>query len=116
MKRTLTTALATAVLSSAVMAGPAERAGRLDKRLTVAERSGAWEQGSRADRMEAGHEIELHAHRLDRREDIRDRAVTHGPRDLREDRLDRAENKRDRLENRRDRSDGHWRTPREGNS
>ena len=101
MKRALTMTLATVLFSTAAIAGPPERAGRLDKRLTAAERAGAWEQGSRADHRE--DRFDRVEDRIDRREDVRDRAVTRGPWDLREDRLDRAENKLDRLENRRDR-------------
>ena len=41
--------------------------------------------------------------RLDRREDIRDRAVNRGPLDRIEDRIDSAENRLDRRENRRGR-------------
>lgn len=96
--------LITATLAAPVMAGPAERAGRIDKRLTAAEQRGAWEQGSRWDRLEDRQDRREDI--IDRREDRRDRAVTHGPRDLIEDRLDRAENRRDRAENRRDRLDG----------
>jgi hypothetical protein len=93
--------LATATVS----AGPAERAGRLDKRLGAAEARGAWQQGSRADRAE--DRFDRREDRWDRREDRRDRAVTRGPRDLAEDRRDRAENVRDRRENRRDRAADH---------
>ncbi len=88
-------------LAQHAVAGPAERAGRIDKRLTAAEARGAWEQGSRADRLE--DRFDRREDVWDRREDRRDRAVTHGPRDLIEDRIDSAENRRDRAENRRDR-------------
>ncbi|EAQ97716.1 hypothetical protein [Congregibacter litoralis] len=87
--------------SGAVLAGPADRLGRLDKRLGAAENSGAWEQGSKGDRFE--DRIDRLEDRADRREDRRDRAVTVGPRDLAEDRMDRRENRRDVAENRRDR-------------
>ena len=90
----VTTAILTGI-SINVAAGPAERAGRIDNRLNALEARGAWEQGSRWDRLED---------RFDRREDRRDRAVTQGPRDLIEDRYDRAENRWDRRENRLDRN------------
>lgn len=86
----------------AVLAGPADRLGRLDKRLGAAESRGAWEQGSKGDRFE--DRVDRLEDRVDRREDRRDRAVTLGPRDLAEDRIDRRENRRDVAENRRDRS------------
>jgi hypothetical protein len=89
-------------LTAPAWAGPAERAGRLDKRLSALEQRGAWEQGSRGDRIE--DRFDRFEDRLDRREDRRDLAVDLGPRDRWEDRLDRAESVRDRAENRRDRA------------
>ena len=100
-KSTMVIALVVALAVPTAFAGPAERAGRLDKRLTAAEQRGAWEQGSRADRLE--DRVDRREDAWDRREDRRDRAVNHGPGDRAEDRLDRAENRRDRAENRRDR-------------
>ena len=102
MKNAVFAVAVIALASSQAWAGPAERLGRLDKRLSVAEANGAWAQGSRADRWE--DRIDRREDVVDRREDRRDRAVTHGPRDLAEDRLDRAENNLDRRENRRDRA------------
>ena len=102
MKPVVIATVAALFLSSQVLAGPAERVGRIDKRLTAAENRGAWEQGSRADRWE--DRIDRREDVIDRREDKRDRAVTHGRRDLIEDRVDRAENRLDRAENRRDRA------------
>jgi len=89
------------LVSGNALAGPAERAGRADKRLSAIEQRGAWEQGSAADRRE--DRFDRLEDRLDRREDYRDRLVDRGPRDLAEDRLDRRENHWDRAENRRDR-------------
>ncbi len=89
------------LVSGSALAGPAERAGRADKRLTALEQRGAWEQGSVADRRE--DRFDRLEDRVDRREDYRDRLVDRGPRDLAEDRLDRRENHWDRAENRRDR-------------
>ena len=87
--------------TGAASAGPVEREGRLDKRLTYAEYRGAWAQGSRADHVED---------RFDHREDVRDRresrrdeAVDYGRWDVIEDRIDRRESVRDRAENRIDR-------------
>ena len=100
--RTATVLLIASMTIAHVYAGPAERAGRIDKRLTAAENRGAWEQGSRADRLE--DRFDRREDYLDRREDRRDRSVTYGRRDLIEDRVDRAENRRDRAENRRDRA------------
>ncbi|MEQ8263561.1 hypothetical protein [Pseudohaliea sp.] len=100
MKALITATLAM-LLSASALAAPAERVGRVDKRLTVLEQRGAWEQGSTADRRE--DRFDRLEDRVDRREDRRDRLVDRGPRDRAEDRLDRRENYRDRAENRRDR-------------
>ncbi|MEZ5952793.1 MAG: hypothetical protein R3C13_00675 [Hyphomonas sp.] len=101
LKPLLAALLVGAIAVPAASAGPVERAGRFDKRLTAAEYRGAWAQGSRADHAED---------RFDHREDVRDRresrrdeAVDFGPRDVIEDRIDRRESHRDRLENRVDR-------------
>lgn len=102
MSRVVIGFLAFTLLSAATWAGPAERLGRLDKRLSVAEANGAWAQGSRADRFE--DRVDRREDVVDRREDRRDRAVDNGPRDRFEDRLDSAENRRDRRENRIDRN------------
>lgn len=80
---------------------PAERLGALDRRLTLAERNGAWEQGGRADYAE--DRLDRFEDRVDRRESRRDEAVDFGRRDVIEDRFDRAESRRDRAENVRDR-------------
>ncbi|MEL6829086.1 MAG: hypothetical protein AAFO63_03005 [Pseudomonadota bacterium] len=101
MLKLVTVSLVMGLASPIAMAGPAERAERIDNRLDRAERNGAWEQGSRADRVE--DRFDRFEDRVDRREDVRDRAVTLGPRDLIEDRIDRAENVLDRAENRHDR-------------
>lgn len=76
---------------------PAERLGTLDRRLDIAERNGAWEQGTRADHIE--DRFDRFEDRVDRRESRRDEAVDFGRRDVIEDRLDRAESRRDRAEN-----------------
>ncbi|MEO0437494.1 MAG: hypothetical protein AAF098_11360 [Pseudomonadota bacterium] len=102
MVKTVIGLLAFSLLSTSAWAGPAERLGRLDKRLSVAEANGAWAQGSRADRFE--DRVDRREDVVDRREDRRDRAVDHGPRDRFEDRIDSAENRRDRRENRIDRN------------
>ena len=101
LRSILTASLIVSLSAAPALAGPAERAGRIDKRLTAAERSGAWEQGSRADRAE--DRIDRFEDRLDWREDRRDRAVDYGRLDRIEDVHDSRENRRDRLENRRDR-------------
>ena len=100
----LAAAVGTALASTGSQAGPAERAGRIDKRLTAAERRGVWAQGSRADRRE--DRFDRREDRADWREDRRDARVHHGPRDRVEDVLDRRENRRDRAENRIDRAGG----------
>ena len=61
---TIVASLTSSLAVSTATAGPAERRGRLDKRLGAAEAIGAWAQGSRADRFED---------RIDRREDVVDR-------------------------------------------
>lgn len=94
--------VALTMMAAQAAEGPAERAGRIDKRLAAAEQRGAWEQGSPADKRE--DRFDRWEDRVDRREDRRDRAVNNGPLDRREDRLDRAENVFDRAENRRDRA------------
>ena len=86
------------VLVPIASAGPVERLGRLDHRLSVAEARGAWAQNTRADYIE--DRFDRYEDIIDRREDRRDRAVTYGPRDLAEDRWDRWENHLDRQENR----------------
>lgn len=101
LKSALIVALAVGLAAPVALAGPAERLGRIDKRLSHAEANGAWAPGSRGDRIES--RIDLFEDRVDRRENVRDRAVTLGPRDLIEDRYDRAEDVRDRAENRIDR-------------
>lgn len=90
-----------ALASGSALAGPAERAGRVDKRLTALEQGGRWAQGSVADRRE--DRFDRLEGRIDRREDYRDWRVDRGPRDRAEDRLDWRENHRDRAENHRDR-------------
>jgi len=101
MLKLVSVALVMGLASPIALAGPAERAERVDNRLDRAERNGVWAQGSRADIAE--DRFDRFEDRVDRREDRRDRAVTLGPRDLIEDRFDRAENVIDRRENRRDR-------------
>jgi len=101
MSRVTMAILLPLVFAAQVHAGPAEKAARIEKRLSAAEHRGAWEEGSRADRIE--DRIDRREDVIDRREDRRDRRVTTGRRDLMEDRLDRAENRIDRAENRRDR-------------
>jgi hypothetical protein len=81
MNRYLVAGLITVALTAAAWGGPAERAGRLDKRLGALEQRGAWEEGSRGDRRE--DRFDRFEDRLDRREDVRDRAVDRGPWDRR---------------------------------
>jgi len=94
-------ALATPLAMQPAVAGPTERADRIDRKLDRAERRGVIEQGSRADKVE--DRFDRFENRVDRREDRRDRQVDLGPRDRIEDRIDRAENVYDRREDRRDR-------------
>ncbi|MEO0981097.1 MAG: hypothetical protein AAFX03_00425 [Pseudomonadota bacterium] len=101
MLKSAMAALIAASFAAPAFAGPPERLGRIDKRLTAAERNGVWEQGSRADRVE--DRVDRFENRVDRREDRRDRAVTYGPLDRVEDRFDQLENRADRREDRRDR-------------
>jgi hypothetical protein len=102
MKHLIPVALLLVLVPGVALTAPAERAGRMDKRLTAAEQRGAWEQGSPADRVE--DRLDRREDVFDRREDRRDRAVDLGWRDRLEDRYDSAENRRDRWENRRDRA------------
>ncbi len=83
------------------LAGPAERLGRIDHRLTAAEVRSDFAQGSRADHAE--DRLDRFENKVDRRESRRDEAYDHGPRDVAEDKLDRAENRWDRREDRIDR-------------
>lgn len=101
MKSILAALLASAVLAPAAFAAPAERAGRIDKRLSGAELRGAWVQGSPADHLEdrSDHREDI----IDRRESRRDEAVDRNRRDVVEDVYDRQENRRDIVENRIDR-------------
>jgi hypothetical protein len=64
-------------LALSALSGPAERAGRMDKRLTAAEQRGAWEQGSPRTAWRTASTVARIV--FDRREDRRDRAVDHGP-------------------------------------
>jgi hypothetical protein len=101
LKPLIAAALIAAFAAPAALAGPAERLGRVDHRLTAAELRGDIVQGSRADHAE--DRLDRFENRVDRRESRRDEAVDLGPRDVIEDRLDRAESRRDRHEDRIDR-------------
>ena len=100
-KRSIIIAAVLTVMAAPAYAGPAEKLDKFDRKLDRLERQGAWEQGSRMDRLE--DRVDRFENRVDRREDRRDRKVNNGWRDRAEDRLDRAENIRDRREDRRDR-------------
>jgi hypothetical protein len=100
-KPLITAALFAAFATPAALAGPAERLGRADHRLTAAEIRGDIPQDSRADAVE--NRIDRYENKVDRRESRRDEAMDNGPRDVAEDRLDRAENALDRREDRIDR-------------
>jgi len=100
-KPLITATLIAAFGSPAALAGPAERLGRIDHRLTAAEIRGDIPQASPADHAE--DRLDRFENKVDRRESRRDRAYHHGPRDVIEDRLDRAESRRDRREDRIDR-------------
>jgi hypothetical protein len=101
LKAAFTALVASAIIAPTALAGPAERAGRIDHRLTLAEVNGAWAQGSRADHIE--DRLDRREDVIDRRENRRDEAVDLGRWDVIEDRLDRREDRRDRRENRIDR-------------
>jgi hypothetical protein len=100
-KPLIAAALIATFAAPAALAGPAERLGRIDHRLTAAEIRGDIPQGSRADHAE--DRLDRFENKVDRRESRRDEAYDHGPRDVIEDRLDRAENVADRREDRIDR-------------
>lgn len=85
----------------AALAGPAERLGRIDHRLTAAEIRGGIAQGSCAELAE--DRLDRFENRVDRRESRCDEAHDRRPLDVIEDRLDRAENVLDRREDRIDR-------------
>ncbi len=101
MIKIVAVAMMTALAVPMASAGPAERLERLDNRMDRAERNGAWEQGSRMDRIE--DRIDRREDVIDRRENRRDEAVDLGPRDVFEDKLDRLEDRWDRRESLRDR-------------
>lgn len=100
-KPLITAALIAAFAAPVAFAGPAERLGRADHRLTAAEIRGDIQQGTRADHAE--DRLDRYENKVDRRESRRDEAVDHGPRDVAEDKLDRAESVLDRKEDRIDR-------------
>lgn len=101
MKSLITLSLIAAFSAPTALAGPAERAERIDNQLDKLERRGVIEQGSRLDYIE--DRLDRRENKIDRREDRRDRAVNNGPLDRLEDRVDRLENIQDRREDRRDR-------------
>lgn len=101
MKKLISLAIAASLLAPVALAGPAERAERIDNRLDRLERQGVIKQGSRLDYIE--DRFDRWENKIDRREDRRDRAVNNGPLDRLEDRIDRLENVQDRREDRRDR-------------
>ncbi len=101
LKSLIAAALVAAFAAPVALAGPAERLGRVDKRLTAAEIRGNIPQGSRADHAE--DRLDRFENKVDRRESRRDEAVDLGPRDVFEDRLDRVEDRGDRREDRIDR-------------
>ena len=100
-KPLIAAAFIAALAAPSALAAPAERLGRIDHRLTVAELRGDIPQGSRADHAE--DRFDRFENRVDRRESRRDEAIDFGPRDVIEDHLDRAESRRDRHEDRIDR-------------
>lgn len=101
MKTILISLACGAVFVPAAAAAPAEAFGRFDKRLTVAERNGAWVQGSPADRYE--DRLDRREDTVDRRESVRDERFDRNRRDVAEDHRDRRESRRDKAENRIDR-------------
>ena len=88
IKTLLATTIMTAAFAAPALAGPShKKLNKVEHRLERLEARGVIKQGSRLDYIED---------RIDRREDRRDRAVNHGPRDRLEDRIDRRENRWDR--------------------